>query len=294
MNPSTKWKIKAPRVEEDTVDPLLTSALSREEWDQVGQLMEKFVPPYTVPQGQWSSRLPLNHGQRHWQEFCLLCEKGATAGHLATENHSKAMASWERRGRPQLIISPQSFSDNERLQMCLQAYLPRFSDEQLRVVMERVLQTEWYQSQGSHQGPVPLESLTVPVESLTAPSKSLTTAAGIWTAEQPPTKGKTASSAAPVAKEKATFWAAPVAKEKATSSATPVAKEKATAGRAVSAGPTLERPKKRLRQRPWPDTIGVARRSTAALEGARPLEPLVPQARSSSPQVLSSSEDSEE
>ena len=30
----------------------------------------------------------------YWQEFCLLCEKGATAGHLATENHSKAVASW--------------------------------------------------------------------------------------------------------------------------------------------------------------------------------------------------------
>ena len=127
----------------------------------------------------WSSRLPLNHGQRHWQEFCLLCEKGATAGHLATENHSKAMSGLERRGRPQLIISPQRFSDNERLQMCLQGYLPRFSDEQLRVVMERVLQTEWYKSQGSYQGPVPLESLTVP--------------GGIWTAEPPPTKEKAAS-----------------------------------------------------------------------------------------------------
>ncbi|CAE7907446.1 unnamed protein product, partial [Symbiodinium necroappetens] len=161
-------------------------------------------------------------------EYCLLCGKGATAGHLATENHSKAMASWERRGRPQLIISPERFSDNERLQMCLQGYLLKFSDEQIRVVQERVLQTEWYQSQGKYQGPVPLESEIVPGESSAAPSKSLTTGAGIWTAEPPPIKGKTASSGTPVAKEKATSSGTPVVKEKATSSGTPVAKEKAT------------------------------------------------------------------
>ena len=82
-------------------------------------------------------------GQRNWQEYCLLCCKGATAGHLVTDNHNKAMASWERRGRPQLIISAERFSDSERLQMTLQAYLPKFSDEQISVVQERVLQTEW-------------------------------------------------------------------------------------------------------------------------------------------------------
>ncbi|OLQ11935.1 hypothetical protein AK812_SmicGene4144 [Symbiodinium microadriaticum] len=278
MNPATKWKIKAPRVEEDTCDPLLTSALSREEWDQVGELMPKFVPPYTVPEGI----LPALRERRD----------GWASRHRESQQGSGQLG--ERRGRPQLIISPARFSDNERLQMCLQGYLPKFSDEQIRVVQERVLQTEWYHSQGKYQGPVPLESEMVPGESSAAPSKSLTTAAGMWTAEPPQIKGKTASSGTPVAKEKATSSGTPVAKEKATSSAAPVAKDKATAQRAVSAGATMERPKKRLRQHPWPDTIGVARTSTAALEGARPLDPLVPQARSNSPQVLGSSEDSEE
>ncbi|CAE7807795.1 unnamed protein product, partial [Symbiodinium microadriaticum] len=96
------------------------------------------------------------------------------------------------------------------------AYLPKFSDEQISVVQERVLQTEWYHNQGKYQGPVPE---TMPGESSAAPSRSLTTAAGIWTAEPPPIKGRIASSGTPVAKEKATSSGTPVAKEKATSSA---------------------------------------------------------------------------
>ena len=87
-----------------------------------------------------------------------------------------------------------------------------------------------------------------------------------------------------------------------------------TSQRAMSAGATkeeatAERPKKKkLRRRPsgrpWPDTYGVALRSTAMLQNARPLDPLTPltqdttltpKARSTSPpQVVSSSEDSED
>ena len=86
-----------------------------------------------------------------------------------------------------------------------------------------------------------------------------------------------------------------------------------TSQRAMSAGATMEeataeRPKKKLRRRPsgrpWPDTYGVALRSTAMLQNARPLDPLTPltqdttlapKARSTSPpQVVSSSEDSED
>ncbi|CAE7892626.1 unnamed protein product [Symbiodinium necroappetens] len=166
MNPSAKWRIKASRVEEDTVDPLPTSALSREEWAQVIQLSERWVPPYTAPPGQWSARLPLKHSQRGWQDLCLLCEKGATEGHLMTDAHSKAMSAWEKRGRPEIIIPHQRFGDLERLQMCVQLWLPRLSDTQLQVVMEYILQMEWYKGQaGSYTGPVPPE-LTAPAGDL--------------------------------------------------------------------------------------------------------------------------------
>ena len=151
---------------------------------------------------------------------------GWTLGHRQPQQGNGQLGTTWPSGRPQLIISAERFSDSERLQMTLQAYLPKFSDEQISVVQERVLQTEWYHNQGKYQGPVPE---TMPGESSAAPSRSLTTAAGIWTAEPPPIKGRIASSGTPVAKEKATSSGTPVAKEKATSSATPVAKEKTTA-----------------------------------------------------------------
>ena len=151
MHPATKWKLKAPRIEEATCDPLLTSALSEAEWSMVGEMMPRFIPPYTVPEGEWSTMLPLDHGQREWQKYCHLCGKGATPGHLATDTHNKGISNWKRLGCPQLVITPEKFTDNQRLEMTLQAYLPNFTEE------ERVLQEEWYRSsnRNRYEGPVP-------------------------------------------------------------------------------------------------------------------------------------------
>ena len=140
----TPWKLKAPRVEEATCDPLLTSALSEAEWSMVGELMPRFIAPYTGPEGEWSTMLPLDHGQREWQKYCHLCGKGATPGHLATDTHNKGINNWKRQGCPQLVITPEKFTDNRRLEMTLQAYLPNFTEEQIRVAKERVLQEQWY------------------------------------------------------------------------------------------------------------------------------------------------------
>ena len=61
-------------------------------------------------------------------------------------HHNKGITNWKRLGCPQLVITPEKFTDNQRLEMTLQAYLPNFTEEQIRVVKERVLQEEWYRS----------------------------------------------------------------------------------------------------------------------------------------------------
>ena len=54
------------------------------------------------------------------QKYCHLCGKGATPGHLATDVHNKGINNWKRQGCPQLVITPDKFTDNQRLEMTLQ------------------------------------------------------------------------------------------------------------------------------------------------------------------------------
>ncbi|OLP77693.1 hypothetical protein AK812_SmicGene42225 [Symbiodinium microadriaticum] len=180
---------------ESTCDPLLSTTLTEAEWRMVAGLMPRFFPPYLVPEGEWSTMLPLDHTQREWQKYCHVCGKGATPGHLATDVHNKGISNWKRQGCPQLVITPDKFTDNQRLEMVLQAYLPNFTVEQVRVVKERVLQEEWYRSSNrdKYEGPIPSaseEEEVMVVSSSAAPSGSaapaLMKAGGIWTEPPPP------------------------------------------------------------------------------------------------------------
>ena len=195
MLPASKWKLVQPIVEESTCDPLLSTTLTEAEWRMVAGLMPRFFPPYLVPEGEWSTMLPLDHTQREWQKYCHVCGKGATPGHLATDVHNKGISNWKRQGCPQLVITPDKFTDNQRLEMVLQAYLPNFTVEQVRVVKERVLQEEWYRSSNrdKYEGPIPSaseEEEVMVVSSSAAPSGSaapaLMKAGGIWTEPPPP------------------------------------------------------------------------------------------------------------
>ena len=260
-----------------------------------GGICRDFFPriPCPVPEGEWSTMLPLDHGQREWQKYCHLCSKGATPAHLATDAHNKGITNWKHQGCPQLVITPEKFTDTQRLEMTLQAYLPDFTKEQVLVVKERVLQEEWYRSsnRSKYEGPIPSEVEEVMVASSSAaPSGSatpaLTRAGGIWTEPPPP----------PPEPKAGGTWTKPPP---------PPPEPRRTSQRAMSAGATMEEatvehPKKKPRRRtigrtsgkPWPDTYGVALRSSALLQNARPLDPLTP--RSTSPPQMVSSSDSDD
>ncbi|CAE7537100.1 unnamed protein product, partial [Symbiodinium microadriaticum] len=186
-------------------------------------------------------------GQRNWQEYCLLCCKGATAGHLVTDNHNKAMASWERRGR----LSPQV---QRRADFCgTGAGAP---DRMVGITTRESIKARCQsQCQASHRQP----PRGLSQQQLAYGRRSRRPSRG-----GPHPRGHRLQRRRPHPRG-----------------------HRLQRRRPHHRGATMERPKKKLRQRPWPDTIGVARRSTAALEGARPLDPLAPQ-------VLSSSEDSDD
>ena len=84
----------------------------------------------------------------------------ATKGHLMSAGHTREMASWQKRGRPQIII-PQRFSDRERLEIYMQLQCSQLSDRQLKAALERILQLEWYRGQtGRFTGEIPPETTT--------------------------------------------------------------------------------------------------------------------------------------
>ena len=275
MLPASKWKLVRPIVEEATCDPLLSTTLSATEWEEVEEKKTHFFPRYLTPQGEWSTMLPLDHSQWEYQRYCHLCSKVGTSGHMMTEVHNRNINDWKRRGCPPVHIAADRFTDNQRLEMVLQAFLPSFTREQILATKERILQEEWYHSSGRYEGPVPDEGTEVEVmvvSSSAAPStgpsssagpatEALTRPGGIWTEPPPPPKSRPGGS-----------WTKP------------------------PPPPPEEQPKKKARGRtsgkPWPDTYGVALRSSALLENAAPLRPLTP--RSASPQKISSSDSDEQ
>ena len=163
MLPASKWKLVRPIVEESTCDPLLSTTLSETEWSMVEEKMPHFFPPYLIPKGEWSTMLPLNHSQWEYQRYCRLCSKGATSGHMMTDVHNRNLNDWKRQGCPPVHIAADRFTDNQRLEMVLQAFLPSFTREQILVTKERVLQEEWYRSSGRYEGPIPDEEEEVEV-----------------------------------------------------------------------------------------------------------------------------------
>ena len=137
--------------------------------------MPHFFPPYLTPKGEWSTMLPLNRLQWEYQRYCHLCSKGATSGHMMTDVHNRNLNDWKRQGCPPVHIAADRFTDNQRVEMVLQAFLPSFTREQILVTKERVLQEEWYRSSGRYEGPIPdeeEEAEVMVVSLLAGPSSS--------------------------------------------------------------------------------------------------------------------------
>ena len=59
-----------------------------------------WLPPYKSPPGMWESPQPLEHQNRGYCRYCLLCAKHSTEGHLMSAPHGRMMSAWVAKNRP--------------------------------------------------------------------------------------------------------------------------------------------------------------------------------------------------
>ena len=119
---------------------------------------EDWSPPYRSPPAVWSCHGPLEHNQTGYFDFCLLCGKWLSQGHLQSDSHMRQMERWLRADKPALAIPHDRFMDHERLEMLIQARHPLWSSNMVLSAKERVLQMEFFEAQeGVYTGEIPAE-----------------------------------------------------------------------------------------------------------------------------------------
>ena len=109
---------------------------------------EDWSPPYRSPPAVWSCHGPLEHNQTGYFDFCLLCGKWLSQGHLQSDSHMRQMERWLRADKPALAIPHDRFMDHERLEMLIQARHPLWSSNMVLSAKERVLQMEFFEASG--------------------------------------------------------------------------------------------------------------------------------------------------
>ena len=199
---------------------------------------EGWSPPYRSPPAVWSCHGPLEHNQTGYFDFCLLCGKWLSQGHLQSDSHMRQMERWLRADKPALAIPHDRFMDHESLEMLIQARHPLWSSNMVLSAKERVLQMEFFEAQeGVYTGEIPAEFGSGRPEEEAAAS---------------------AARPAPEAEASAARPAPPTSTEEPREK-----KPRRTEPPPPKSGRKREKPR---RTKPWPDTHGVALRSSAQME----------------------------
>ena len=125
-----------------------TEGITDAEMAELRIIMEEvWSPPFEAPSAVWSCHGPLQHNQTGYFDFCLLCGKWLSQGHLQSDSHMRQMERWMRADKPALVIPHDRFMDHERIEMLIQARHPLWSSNMVLFAKEHVLQMEFFKAQ---------------------------------------------------------------------------------------------------------------------------------------------------
>eukprot|EP00439_Symbiodinium_sp_Y106_P018250 s9500_g2.t1 len=226
-----------------------TEGITDAEMAELRIIMEEvWSPPFEAPSAVWSCHGPLQHNQTGYFDFWL------SQGHLQSDSHMRQMERWMRADKPALVIPHDRFMDHESIEML--ARHPLWSSNMVLFAKEHVLQMEFFKAQeGVWTGEIPAEF---------GSGRPEEEAAGSVVRPAPPT-----STEEPLEKKPRVADPPPPKPEEKK-------KEKKKKPRATEPPPpkateppppkSEEKREKQRRTKPWPDTHGVALRSSSQME----------------------------